>query len=111
MKISPRAIALIPLLLLINSPHAQENSANAESTNNLSKHLSTIIAPEPIKRVEPKYPIKAARDGREGWAILSFVINEEGKVEDVILKESSGSKDLTKASVARTERFLSMIFS
>ena len=94
-------LIILPLLLFINSPRAQESSAiakNAENNNtaNISKHLSTIIAPEPIKRVHPKYPINAARQGREGWAILSFVINEEGGVEDIIVKDSSGSKDLTK---------------
>jgi TonB family protein len=68
------------------------------SANEISQHLSTIIVPEPIKRIEPKYPVSAARQSREGWAIFSFVINEEGSVEDIILKDSSGSKDITKAA-------------
>jgi protein TonB len=37
----------------------------------------------PIVRINPKYPIEAARDGREGWVKLSFTINEVGGVEDV----------------------------
>jgi protein TonB len=37
----------------------------------------------PIVRINPKYPIEAARDGREGWVRLSFTINEVGGVEDV----------------------------
>ncbi|WP_026375540.1 energy transducer TonB [Aestuariibacter salexigens] len=37
----------------------------------------------PIVRIEPRYPIEAARDGKEGWVRLSFTINEAGGVDDV----------------------------
>ncbi|WP_438862758.1 energy transducer TonB [Neptunicella sp.] len=37
----------------------------------------------PIVRIEPKYPMQAARDGKEGWVQLSFTINEVGGVDDV----------------------------
>jgi len=45
----------------------------------LSKHLSTIIEPEPINRVAPKYPINAIRQGGEGWVKLAFVMKGQGK--------------------------------
>lgn len=37
----------------------------------------------PIVRISPQYPVAAARDGIEGWVVLSFSINETGGVEDV----------------------------
>ncbi|WP_417762145.1 energy transducer TonB [Shewanella sp.] len=37
----------------------------------------------PIVRIEPQYPIAAARDGKEGFVQLSFTINEIGGVDDV----------------------------
>ncbi|WP_371192791.1 energy transducer TonB [Glaciecola sp. SC05] len=37
----------------------------------------------PIVRIDPKYPPDAARDGKEGWVLLSFTIDTLGGVTDV----------------------------
>lgn len=37
----------------------------------------------PLVRVEPRYPITAARDGITGWVQLSFTIDKSGAVTDV----------------------------
>ncbi len=50
----------------------------------------------PIVRIEPKYPIQAARDGKEGWVRLSFTINEIGGVEDVEVLESDPKRVFDK---------------
>jgi len=78
--------ALLPLVFIINNLTAEE----------LSKHLTTIVDPTPIERINPKYPINAAKNKREGWAKLSFVISKEGDVSDVLVIETSGSADFAK---------------
>jgi len=50
----------------------------------------------PIVRIAPKYPIQAARDGKEGFVILSFTINEVGGVEDVTVIEANPKRIFDK---------------
>jgi len=50
----------------------------------------------PIVRIEPKYPMQAARDGKEGYVILSFSINAIGGVEDVKVIEANPKRVFDK---------------
>ena len=81
-------VKFLPTMLLCSSVSAIE----------LSQHLSTSTEPTPKVRVEPRYPVDAARNGREGWARFSFIIEKDGSVSNVITQETSGSKDITLAA-------------
>jgi len=50
----------------------------------------------PVVRIDPRYPIKAARDGKEGYVILSFTINELGGVDDVKVIEAKPKRLFNK---------------
>lgn len=39
--------------------------------------------PSPIVRINPKYPVVAARDGLEGWVQLRFSVDATGAVTDI----------------------------
>lgn len=73
-------------------------TASTSSALEVAKHLTTIVEPQPITRISPKYPINAAKNSREGWAKLSFIIEKDGSVSNVIANETSGSLDFTKAA-------------
>lgn len=44
---------------------------------------------KPIVRIEPKYPIQAARDGINGYVVLSYAVDENGRTTDIELVEAS----------------------
>jgi TonB family protein len=61
--------------------------------------VETVIPAKPIKRVSPRFPTNAARNGNEGWVKLSFVVSENGTVIDPVIEDSSGIRGFEKASL------------
>ena len=85
------------LTLLLSSVFLTTN-VWAES-DNLARHLATIEEPIPIKRINPKYPLNAAKQGRSGWARFSFIIEADGSVSNIVKIDSSGSRDFERESI------------
>jgi TonB family protein len=57
------------------------------------------LEPMPLFRIEPQYPIDYARAGKDGWAKMSFTIDEMGFVEDIEILDVEGGAKFGKESV------------
>ncbi len=55
-----------------------------------------FISATPDVRINPRYPIQQARDGQDGWVQLSYVVEANGSVSNVIVENSSGIKGFEK---------------
>lgn len=61
--------------------------------------VESVIPAKIIERRNPIYPVSAARNGNEGWVQLSFVVDENGRVVDPVVEDSSGIVGFEKASL------------
>lgn len=89
----PRPVAIQPEVIDQTDRFAFDMPAiEMESSSALVTKPSAMMIQEgdatPIIRIEPRYPMNAARDGTEGYVILSFAINTLGGVEDIKIIES-----------------------
>lgn len=66
-------------------------AVNAELSDNKTEqlHLNTFENAKATKRVPPSYPKKLAKDGIEGWVKLSYAVDEDGSVSNVVVEQSS----------------------
>ncbi|WP_394493339.1 M56 family metallopeptidase [Shewanella sp. ENK2] len=53
----------------------------------------------PIKRIDPIYPVAAAKEGQNGYVQLEFDINPKGKVSNVVVIKASPRGVFDKAAI------------
>jgi TonB family protein len=79
--------------------------ANAQDPSGSSKLIQSIEPAKAIKRVEPKYPNRALKKGYEGWVRLSYVIENDGSVSNVLVTDSSGLKSFEKSALKSLKKW------
>ncbi len=96
------AILLAIVTLYSGSTHAQASAAASTSA----------ISPKPAERIDEiailpgqlGYTPELAKAGIQGTVMLMAVANEKGQLEQVTIKESSGSKELDSVALALIPR-------
>lgn len=80
----------------LNDPnHQRANVAlstivtNAYYESKALNNSKSLVSAKPIVRIDPRYPIEAARNGIEGHVIMSFDILPNGSVDNIFIVQSS----------------------
>lgn len=65
-----------------------------------SRLIDSYTVAVPVERPQAKYPSRAAKKGVDGWVQLSYVIDQEGKVKDVVAMNNGGDPLFVKAAMS-----------
>lgn len=83
--------------------NASRKAARAESAKASTQAAKPRLAdrgPEPVARVQPKYPALAYRNREEGSVLVRADVGADGVPGNVSLVRRSGSRDLDQAALA-----------
>jgi TonB family protein len=72
-----------------------------EHTNRSAEARDAVLKRE----AEPEYPDHLREAGVEGTVVVSYTVDERGRVTDVSVSRSSGSKELDTCAVRAIKRF------
>lgn len=109
----------LPLLVAIASAFAMAASAQegkfpcdekleaekAKTEQGEVKSLGAYTPAEPIKRVNPTYPKTAAINGYEGWAKVSYIVDEQGNVVDPVVESFGGHKGFKRSTINAVKKW------
>jgi len=59
----------------------------------------------PTKRVEPDYPVEAARNGTEGFVEVEFTVSADGKVDTVSVVNARPSRVFESSAVRAVKQW------
>lgn len=60
---------------------------------------------QPIVRVPPQYPVRAAERGIEGWVLLEFTVTETGAVENAVVLDADPPSIFNRAAVRAVSKW------
>lgn len=82
-------------------PHAMGAAALASTTGSVTQHA----IPHGGYQIRPSYPTSARRMGIQGTTLLQVLVTVDGRVGEVIVKESAGHADLDHAAADAVRRW------
>ncbi|WP_371193983.1 energy transducer TonB [Glaciecola sp. SC05] len=77
-----------------------EKAALEQATPDEIRRITAFTPAEIVERKNPTYPRTAAMRSREGWVKVSYVIDEEGKVQDPVVYDHAGDSAFKRAAMS-----------
>lgn len=90
-------------LLIFGVTASCSNTLNNDYSKNEQAALE--IGPIPLVKYNPRYPAGAKTKGIEGWTIVEYTVNTEGRTENIRVVESNPQSIFDTVSVKATKRF------
>lgn len=95
------------LVGLVSSGYAKDDP-NVDSDaieSDASMIVEVFTPPVPKERKGLRYPIRQQNKGKEGWVLLNFMVDPQGKPYDVSVFDSSDEQDFEKEAIRAVRKW------
>jgi len=76
-----------------------EQEVLSQATPDEVKRITGYQEAKALERVNPTYPKTAAKNGSEGWVLMSYVVDVEGNVQDPVVEDFEGDKGFKRSAL------------
>lgn len=83
----------------INMPSMNVNSPSPVAAGNIGDGIGQQQQAMPLYRAQPTYPARMLKRRVEGFVVMSFTINEQGRPEDIAVVEAEPSKAFVRPAI------------
>lgn len=94
-----RDVHLMKKKLILSLITLLTSSVLASESEPASRLVESYTSAKALERVEPKFPRRAARKASDGWVQLSYVIDTEGNVRDIVPMNNVGDSAFVDAAI------------
>ena len=90
------------------SAEAPSSQPSQLSQEHAEKHVVAIrryVPAVPQKKRNPRYPVGASRQGKEGWVVLNYMVDPEGNTYEIEAATHAGDRPFVNAVKRAARRY------
>ena len=90
---------------IAETPSSQPSQLSQEHADEPVVAIRRYLPAVPQKKRNPRYPVSASRQGKEGWVVLNYMVDPEGNTYEIEATAYAGDRSFVNAAKRAARRY------
>jgi len=90
---------------IAETPSSQPSQLSQEHADEPVVAIRRYVPAVPQKKRNPRYPLSASRQGKEGWVVLNYMVDPEGNTYEIEATAYAGDRSFVNAAKRAARRY------
>ena len=90
---------------IAEAPSSQPSQLSQKHADEPVVAIRRYLPAVPQKKRNPRYPVSASRQGKEGWVVLNYMVDPEGNTYEIEATAYAGDRSFVNAAKRAAERY------